>query len=100
MDSKVKRAHTDNAPKFLSMKKELGRMGIHLTCSFPYIPQSNGLAERMNRTLLEKARSLLMESGVNSGYWGQAVMHAADLYNRAGIEGQGMRTPHELFLKL
>lgn len=62
-----------------------------------YRPQSDSLSERMNKTLLDKARALLMETGLDRSYWGEAVMHAAKLNNRPVIEVQGMTNPHELF---
>ncbi|CAI7784275.1 unnamed protein product [Closterium sp. NIES-53] len=41
-----------------------------------YSPQSNGVAERANRTILETARALLIESGVGNSMWPHAVRHA------------------------
>lgn len=74
-------------------------MEIRLTCSYPHSPQSNGLGERINKTLLRKSKELLMESGLNSRYRREAVMYDADLYNRIGIDGPGVTTPHESLLK-
>lgn len=42
--------------------KERGIMR-HKSC--PYTPQQNGVAERLNRTILEKVRSLLSEAGLD-----------------------------------
>ena len=35
-------------------------MGIHQKLTVPYSPQQNGVAERMNRTLMESARSMML----------------------------------------
>ncbi|CAI7778301.1 unnamed protein product, partial [Closterium sp. NIES-54] len=47
-----------------------------------YTPQSNGVAERANRTVLETARALLIESGVGNSMWPHAVRHATVARNR------------------
>lgn len=99
MNSKVKRVHTHNAPEFMSIKKKLEKMEIRPTITSAYSTQSNVLAERMKQALLDKARTFLMESGLNRSYWAEAVIHAADLYNRTGIEGQGMKTPYDVLLE-
>ena len=41
------------------------------------VPQRNGLAERCNRTQLERARCLLIDPGVLKMMWGAAILHAA-----------------------
>ncbi|KAK4388364.1 Retrovirus-related Pol polyprotein from transposon TNT 1-94 [Sesamum angolense] len=48
----------------------------------PYTPQQNGVAERMNRTLLEKVRCMLISSGLPKSFWGEALVTAAYLINR------------------
>lgn len=58
-ERKVERIHTDNVFAITQLKKEFGRMGITLTNSLPYNPQSNGLAGRVNRILVVKARENL-----------------------------------------
>ena len=45
-------------------------------------PQSNGCAERMNRTLNDKARTMLIASGLEDKYWSEAVLCAAFVANR------------------
>ncbi|KAK4388108.1 Retrovirus-related Pol polyprotein from transposon TNT 1-94 [Sesamum angolense] len=46
-------------------------------------PQQNGVAERMNRTLLNKVRCLLISSGLAKSFWGEALLTAAYLINRS-----------------
>ena len=38
--------------------------------TIPYIPQQNGLVERMNRTLLERVRCMMLEGGIPKRFWG------------------------------
>ncbi|KAL2237428.1 UNVERIFIED_CONTAM: Retrovirus-related Pol polyprotein from transposon TNT 1-94, partial [Sesamum indicum] len=47
----------------------------------PYTVQQNGVAERMNRTLLEKFRCLLISSGLQKPFWGEVVLTVAYLIN-------------------
>jgi hypothetical protein len=57
------------------------RNGVKSTQSLPYTPQHNGKAERLNRTLVEKARATLAQAKAPRALWGQAVMTAAYLHN-------------------
>jgi len=59
---------TDNGGDFYSKKFEefCKKCGIARQKTTPYIPQKNGVAERMNKTLMERARSML--SGVELGH--------------------------------
>ena len=45
-------------------------------------PQQNGVAERMNRTLNERARCMRLKSGLPKMFWADAVNTAAFLINR------------------
>lgn len=80
-EGSVKRVHSDNAKAFLSMTSASKMMGIQLTTSSLYSPQSNGVSERKNWLLLIKARALLKERQLNGRYWGKALLHAAFLHN-------------------
>ncbi|KAL5841649.1 hypothetical protein ACOSQ3_012252 [Xanthoceras sorbifolium] len=48
----------------------------------PMTPQQNGIAERMNRTLNERARSMRLHAGLPKMLWAEAVNTAAYLINR------------------
>lgn len=49
----------------------------------------------MNRTLVEKARSMLFESDLPTCYWAKAVSTAAYLVNRSSTKGLKNITPEE-----
>lgn len=46
------------------------------------IPQQNGIAERMNQTLNERARNMRLHVGLPKCFWADAVNTAAYLINR------------------
>ncbi|KAL2251745.1 UNVERIFIED_CONTAM: Retrovirus-related Pol polyprotein from transposon TNT 1-94 [Sesamum indicum] len=80
---KLKSLRTDNGLEFCnqSFSEMCEKHGIKRHKTNPYTPQQNGVAERMNRTLLDKARCLLVSSGLPKTFWGEAVLTAAHLIN-------------------
>ncbi|CAI7827564.1 unnamed protein product [Closterium sp. NIES-53] len=61
--------------------------------------QSNGVAKRANRTILETTRALLIESGVGDSMWPHAVRHATVARNRVHTKvGDGSCVPLERWL--
>ena len=62
--------------------------------TIPEAPQQNGLAEWCNRTLLEMARCLLIDSRLPKMMWGAANLHAIRIMNL--VVGRGEKCPAEL----
>jgi len=58
---KIKIFRTDNGGEYVSRETEefFKEKGIEHQTTVPYTPQQNGAAERLNRTLMEKVRSML-----------------------------------------
>ncbi|TPX53567.1 DNA-directed DNA polymerase [Powellomyces hirtus] len=56
-------------------------------------PQQNGVAQRMNRTLVEMARWLLLQAGLPYKFWGEALMTAAYLRNRSPTRALHNKAP-------
>ncbi|GJS39187.1 putative ribonuclease H-like domain-containing protein [Tanacetum coccineum] len=50
-------------------------------------PQQNGVAERMNRTLIEAARTMLADSHLPTTFWAEAVNTACYTFNREVTTG-------------
>src|SRR5688572_17116711 len=65
---------------------------IHQT-SCPNTPQQNGVAEQKNRTLLEIARALLIESHKPAHFWPEAISTATYLTNRLPSKPLAYKTP-------
>ena len=55
---------------------------IHETTA-PYSHASNGVAERKNRTLIELTNAMLIESSASLHFWGEAILTACHVLNRA-----------------
>jgi transposase InsO family protein len=77
-DSKVQVVRTDRGTEFLNktFHGHCAENGIHTEMSAAYTPQQNGTAERMNRTIKEKARTLLLGVEADEGLWNEAVRSA------------------------
>ncbi|GJT27804.1 transposable element [Tanacetum coccineum] len=60
-----------------------------------HTPQQNGVAECMNRTLLEKVRCMLSNAGLGKEFWAEAVTYACHLVNRLPSTAINRKTPFE-----
>lgn len=63
----------------------------------PGSPQQNRLAERWNRTILDKMRSMIHSASLSLGFWELAADAAVHIYNRTPSRVIGWRAPHELW---
>ncbi|QRW04713.1 Pol polyprotein/retrotransposon [Ceratobasidium sp. AG-Ba] len=81
---KVKTLCSDGGGEYIShvLGNHLADAGILHQMSCPNSSQQNGVAERFQRTLFDRVRSLLQESGMSWGWWGEAAVTATYLYNR------------------
>ncbi|GMF54711.1 unnamed protein product [Phytophthora fragariaefolia] len=63
----IKRLRSDNGGEYTDklFKAYLNRNDIKHERTVPYTPQQNGLAERMNRSLVEMARCMLYHEGID-----------------------------------
>lgn len=65
----------DNAREFIlsEFQEYLDSEGIILEMTSPYLPSQNGVAERLNRTLIERARAMIINSGLPKFLWEEAI---------------------------
>lgn len=89
---KIKTLRSDNGGEYRSKEFDeyLIRHGIQRQLTVPESPQQNGVSERMNQSLINSTRCLLIESGLEASFWAEAVSTAAKLRNKcpsAAIEG-------------
>ena len=69
--------------------------GVCHELTVPKTPQQNGVAECMNRTLVEMARSMLIGANMPQRFWAEAVSTAAYLQNRSPTKAIQGITPYE-----
>ena len=89
----------DNGGAFCSKEfQELcKKCGIEWKNTTPYTPQQNGVAKRMNKTLMERAISMLNGVGLGQELWAKAVETACYLVNRSPSSALEDKTPQEVW---
>ena len=68
----------NNGKEFVNeeMKKWAVEKRITIETTAPYLPSQNRDAERLNQTLLEMARAMIIAKGLPKFLWDEAVAHA------------------------
>ena len=86
---------TDKCGEFCSKEFEefCKKCGISWQNTTPYTPQQNGVAERMNKTLMERARSMLSGAGLGQEFWVEVVDTTCYLVNRSPSSTLEDKTP-------
>lgn len=98
-NTKLSILRSDRGGEYLSdvMKSFCKEKGVVLETNAAYNPESNGLAERINRTLVEKARSMLIDAHLPRNLWGEAVIASTYLTNRSPTVVLKDKTPFEMW---
>jgi Pol polyprotein, beta-barrel domain/Integrase core domain/GAG-pre-integrase domain len=97
LNSRIKMFYSDRGGEYLgkdfaSYLKSKGtaqKLTVHDT------PQQNVIAERRNRTIVERIRTLLHASGLPRFLWGEAARHVVWLMNHTLTKAVDGKTPHE-----
>ncbi|GJV80418.1 putative ribonuclease H-like domain-containing protein [Tanacetum coccineum] len=98
LDHKVKVIRCDNGTEFKNsvMNQFCEMKGIKREFSVARTPQQNGVAEMRNRTLIEAARTMLVDSKLPTTFWAEAVNTACYVLNRVLVIKPHNKTPYEL----
>jgi IS30 family transposase len=98
-EKKIKVLRIDKGGEFYGNEFEefYKKRGIARKKTTPYTPQQNGVAERMNRTLMEKSRSMLNGVGLGQESWAEAMGTTCYLVNRSPSSVLDDKTPHEVW---
>ncbi|GKA32165.1 putative ribonuclease H-like domain-containing protein [Tanacetum coccineum] len=98
LDHKVKVIRSDNETELKNsvMNQFCEMKGIKREFSVARTPQQNGVAERKNRTLIEAARTMLVDSNLPTTFWAEAVNTTCYVLNRVLDIKPHNKTPYEL----
>jgi transposase InsO family protein len=99
IERKVKVLRTDNGIEFCSnqFKSFCRKEGIVRHHTIPHTPQQNGVAERMNRTIISKARCMLSNANTGRQFWADAANTACYLVKRSPFIAIEKKTPMEVW---
>lgn len=95
----IKCIRSDNGKEFCNyaFDKLFKSSGIKHQKTIPYTPEQNGVAERANRSIIEKARTLLCEANLSKRFWAEAVCTVVYLKNRSPTKAVTDKVPQELW---
>ncbi|CDF33464.1 unnamed protein product [Chondrus crispus] len=99
---KVKVLRTDRGGEYLSteFKSYLDSNGTQHQLTTAYTPEQNGVAERLNRTLIDLVRSMLSHKQVSKRFWAEALATAVYVRNRVTSRALPVNTtPHHIWMK-
>ncbi|GJX68750.1 retrovirus-related pol polyprotein from transposon TNT 1-94 [Tanacetum coccineum] len=84
LSHRVKIIRSDNGTEFKNrdMLEFCGNKGIKQEYNNARTPQQNEVAKRMNKTLIEAARTMLVDSLLPTTFWAEAVSTACYIFNR------------------
>ena len=95
---KLKILVTDNGELVSqSMADWCTSLGIDHQRTAPYTSAQNGRAERLHRTILNKARAMRLACNAPASLWDEFCATAAYLMNLTGSSSIDGKTPHELW---
>ena len=94
---KLKKLRSDNGGEYTSNEFEtkFKEEGMKHQLTVPKTPEQNGVAERLNRKLMEIVRSMLSQSGLPKCFWAEALSPATYLRNRSPTSAVIGMTPFE-----
>ena len=94
---KLKVLHTGGGGEYTSTEFEhfLQSAGIGHEQTVPKTPEQNGVAERMNRTLVESVRSVLADAHLPHEFWAEALSTMVYLRNRSPTKAVSGKTRYE-----
>lgn len=97
---KIKRLRSDNGGEYTSnpFHEVCQNEGIVRHLTVRGTPQQNGVAECMNRTLVDKVRwCMLSHSGLSKAFWDETLNYARHLVNRLPTAALNGKTPIEVW---
>ena len=95
---KIKALRSDRGGEYLNeeFSEHLRKAGTIRKLTTHDTPEYNGVAERLNRTIMTKVRAMLHDSRLPKFLWGEAAKHAVYLKNRTWTRTLGNTTPFKV----
>lgn len=97
-ERKVKCVRSDNGGEYISKSLQdfFAASGIRHETTAPDSPEQNGLAERMNRTIMDRVKAMMADGKFSSGFWAEIAETAVYLIKRSPATAlPGSKTPYE-----
>jgi hypothetical protein len=100
LEAPIRVLHSDRGGEYLGKEftAYLKSKGTAQKLTVHHTPQHNGVAERRNRTIVERIRALLHASGLPKYLWGEAARHVVWLMNHTSMKAVEGKTPYEAAL--
>ena len=99
LDVRVLRSDNGGEYRNAEMTRFCRQKMIKQEFTVPYNPEQNGMAERLNRTLVEMTRCMLIESKMDKTYWCEAMMTAVDICNVLPSASSSISSPFDMVFK-
>lgn len=100
---RVAKLRSDNGGEYKSKEfmEYCNQKGIQTKFTVAHNPEMNSVSERLNRTLEEKAATMLLASGLDDKFWNEAIITANYIKNRSPTSAVGKqfesKTPAEIW---
>nr|GEY32977.1 hypothetical protein [Tanacetum cinerariifolium] len=98
LHAQVRIVRTDKGTEFLNktLRAYFASEGINHQTSVARTPEQNGIIERLNRTLVEAARTMLSAAKVPLFFWAEAIATACFTQNRSLVIPQHKKTHYPI----
>ena len=92
----IKKIYSDQAKEYIRLKKKIGN-NTQSSYAPPHTPELNAIAERINRTIEDYTRSMLIHADLPISLWPYAVKHVVLIRNRVAHSTTKV-TPYSLLV--
>lgn len=93
----ILKVRSDNGTEFTLLRQYLASTGVKLEYTVPHTPEQNGRAERANRSIIERTRTLLYSANLPGFLWSELVRTATHLHNRLPSSTLNGQLPRNIF---
>jgi hypothetical protein len=96
---RIKKLRSDGGGEYISKEFNdyLKEKGILHQYTPPDTPQRNPVSERVNQTILNKARCMMKERKMDKSFWGEAIATATNLKNKSPTKSIKNDTSYNIF---